>query len=570
MFVALMYRQPQRPDLAQWAERVRKLVLAGGDASRQLLLANQLVHYYSFWCGEPASARLVVEAIRPPESAAEVGEPAYIAWCAMKAAYSWYIGENGEALRRVAEGLEAGRRSGARFMNSHLDAHGVIASLAAGDLAGAGRVLSDAGSSLPPGLLYRAHYHYLATLHAFFRDDGAVAEANAREAVAFADEAGVALTTAFNRVLLAHVLHRRGKRREAFASLAHARRISRSMRNPNMLLSCVFTAIYFLLERGRQGEGKARRQALALLARALELARLQGYSYRSYWTPEVMGRVFGAALEHGIEVPFVQELVRRRRLPPPAEAAYLESWPYPVRVYTLGRLRVLLDGKPLEFSGKAQKKPLELLMALIAFGGREVSEQRLTEALWPEAEGDAAHQACATALHRLRRLLACDEAISLSRNHLSIDPRHVWLDVWAFERGLAPRLTLPGSGGRNPYAERALGLYRGPFLGEQAEAPWGIALRERLHARFLRHMAEHARALLALGDYAAAIAALERGLGIDPLAEELYHALMLCYQALERPAEAIKVYRRCEKTLAAGLGATPGAKTVALYRSLQR
>jgi DNA-binding SARP family transcriptional activator len=564
MFVALMYRQPQRPELAHWAERVRKLVLAGGDASRQILLANQLVHYYSFWCGEPASARLVVEAIRPPQGAADVGEPAYIAWCAMKAAYSWYVGENGEALRRVAEGLDASRRSGARFMNSHLDAHGVIASLAAGDLAGAERFLRDTASAMPAGLLYRAHYHYLASLNAFFRDDGAAAEANGREAVALADEAGVPLTTAFYRVLLAHALYRQGKPREALAALAHARRISLRMRSANMLLSCLFTTTYFLLERGRQ------RPALALLGRALGLARPQGCSYRSYWTPEFMGRVFGAALEHGIEMPYVQELVRRRGLAPTADAEHLESWPYPVRVYTLGRLRVLLDGRPLEFSGKAQKKPLELLTALIAFGGREVSEQRVTEALWPEAEGDAAHQACATALHRLRRLLGRDDAISLSRNHFSIDPRYVWIDVWAFERGLAPRLPLPGSGGRNPFAERALGLYRGPFLGEQAEAPWGIALRERLHAKFLRHMAEHARALLALGDYAAAIAALERGLGVDPLAEELYHALMLCYQALERPAEAIKVYRRCEKTLAAGLGAAPGAKTVALYRSLQR
>jgi DNA-binding SARP family transcriptional activator len=33
-------------------------------------------------------------------------------------------------------------------------------------------------------------------------------------------------------------------------------------------------------------------------------------------------------------------------------------------------------------------------------------------------------------------------------------------------------------------------------------------------------------------------------------------------------AEAIGVYRRCEKTLAATLGVAPGAKTVELYRTL--
>jgi DNA-binding SARP family transcriptional activator len=564
IFTALMYRQPQRPDLPQWAERVRKLALASADPRRRIMLATNLVHYYSFWRGDAASARLVVDAIPRPASAAAVGDLAYIAWCAMKAGYSWYVGDNDECLRCVREGLETSRRSGARFMTSHLDTHGVIASLAAGDLPAAERFLAEAAAAMPEGLLYRAHHQYLAALDAFFRDDAARAAASAREAVALAGEAGAPLTLAFYRVLLALVLFRQGRRREALATLAQSRRLARSMRDLNMEMSCAYATSYFLLERGKP------RFALPLLRRTLALAQASGVSYRSYWTPDFMRRLFGAALEHGIEARYVRELIHRRRLAPSAEVMHLESWPFPVRVYTLGRFRVLVDGRPLEFSGKAQKKPLELLMALVAFGGREVSEQRLTEALWPDAEGDAAHQACAVALHRLRRLLACDDAVTLARNHFSLDPRHVWVDTWAFERGLAPRLPLPASGGRNPFAERALGLYGGPFLAEQAGAPWAIAPRERLHAKFVRHIAEHGRTLLAVGEYAAAIAALERGLGGEPLAEELYQGLMLCYQALERPAEAIKVYQRCERTLAAGLGVAPGGKTLALYRAIQR
>jgi DNA-binding SARP family transcriptional activator len=45
---------------------------------------------------------------------------------------------------------------------------------------------------------------------------------------------------------------------------------------------------------------------------------------------------------------------------------------------------------------------------------------------------------------------------------------------------------------------------------------------------------------------------------------------MLCYQALDRRAEAIGVYRRCEKTLAATLGVSPAPAIVALYQTLQR
>jgi DNA-binding SARP family transcriptional activator len=43
----------------------------------------------------------------------------------------------------------------------------------------------------------------------------------------------------------------------------------------------------------------------------------------------------------------------------------------------------------------------------------------------------------------------------------------------------------------------------------------------------------------------------------------------VCYQALDRRSEAIGVYRRCEKVLAASLGVAPAAKTLELYRALR-
>jgi two-component SAPR family response regulator len=204
-------------------------------------------------------------------------------------------------------------------------------------------------------------------------------------------------------------------------------------------------------------------------------------------------------------------------------------------------------------------------MALVAFGGRDVNERQLTEALWPDAEGDAAHQACAVALHRLRKLLGCDEAISLQRNHFTLDPRHVWVDVWAFERGLAPE---EGRAPQERRAAAAVALYQGAFLGKHMDLTWAIPLRERLRVKFMRYLAERGRALFQAGEHAAAIALFEKGLSADPLAEEFYRQLMVCYQAMDLRAEAIGVYQRCEKTLAASLGVAPAAKTVALFQTL--
>ncbi|HSF48743.1 MAG TPA: winged helix-turn-helix domain-containing protein, partial [Burkholderiales bacterium] len=87
----------------------------------------------------------------------------------------------------------------------------------------------------------------------------------------------------------------------------------------------------------------------------------------------------------------------------------------------------------IEFSGKAPKKPLALLKAIVAFGGKAVPEAQLMEALWADEEGDAAHQALTSAVHRLRKLLGDDKVIQVQEGRVSLDPRYCWIDAWAFQ-----------------------------------------------------------------------------------------------------------------------------------------
>ena len=91
---------------------------------------------------------------------------------------------------------------------------------------------------------------------------------------------------------------------------------------------------------------------------------------------------------------------------------HLENWPWPLKINTLGQFAMERDGEAVRFSGKVQQKPLLLLKALIAFGGREVKEEQLCDALWPDAEGDLAHRSFETTLYRLRLLLG-KEAIAV-------------------------------------------------------------------------------------------------------------------------------------------------------------
>ena len=268
------------------------------------------------------------------------------------------------------------------------------------------------------------------------------------------------------------------------------------------------------------------------------------------------------ALEAGIEPDYVRSLIRKRHLSPVGIGAHLESWPWPIKIYTLGRFALVKDGKPVSFNGKTQKRPLDLLKALIALGGRNVNQARLIEALWPDADGDAAAASFNMALKRLRELLGHPDAVLLTEHKLTVNAQLCWVDVWAFERGVA--LTQHDE----KEADHVLNLYHGPFLGDDEE-PWSLSMRERLRDSFLKHVQSCGERLEAQGEWARAIEWYQRGLRVDDLIEQFYQRLMTCQHQLGRRAEALATYQRCKKTLAAHLGVAPSEKTQRLYQEIQ-
>jgi len=262
----------------------------------------------------------------------------------------------------------------------------------------------------------------------------------------------------------------------------------------------------------------------------------------------------------------------------------MDSWPWPIRINTLGRFEILKDGKPVRFSGKVQKKPLEMLKALIAFGGKEVPGEQIAAALWPHADGDAAYKAFGITLIRLRELLGVKDAVHLSEGNVTLDQRFFWIDTWAFEHMLessefrVQRSELnakrqSASGNRQSemnlsLLKKALELYKGPFLGAES-ATWAISLQERLKDKFLRAVLALGASWEREGEFKKAVEEYLQGLAVDDLAEEFYQRLIGCHCKLGQRAEAIRMYRRCEKTLSAILGVAPSPATMAIYRKVQ-
>jgi len=294
-----------------------------------------------------------------------------------------------------------------------------------------------------------------------------------------------------------------------------------------------------------------------------------GFTFR--WMPEMVGHLLSQALQAGIATDYVCSVIKGRQLPAPAPE--VEAWPWPVKIYTLGHFRVVIDGEPLTFNGKAQKKPLELLKALVALGGRDVDFPTLVELLWPDAED--ARKSGEMTLSRLRKLLGRADAVLIADGKLALNPALVWLDADAFENLLRPA----GEAGAAALAHSAfrqetrsaaaLALYRGHFLCHESQTPWAQSMTDRLRAKYLRQVLDAGRDREThCWDQAALI--YERGLELDNLAEEFYQRLMVCHRERGSIADAIRVYRRCRENLSIILGIAPSSETTALYNSLHQ
>jgi DNA-binding SARP family transcriptional activator len=250
-----------------------------------------------------------------------------------------------------------------------------------------------------------------------------------------------------------------------------------------------------------------------------------------------------------------------------SRSALAESAARSVELFAFGPFTVLKDGAPLIHCRKTPKKPIALLKAILALGGRDVSGRHLSDALWPDEEGDAARNVLAVNLHRLRRLLGENDAVVLHDGRVSLDARRCWADTWTFERLLGSAAEA-SSEARPILLQRALALYRGPFLAGDPDEPWALSMRERLRAKFIRHSVELGRLLEESGQWDQAIACYQRGLEGDEFAEAFYQGLMRCYRQLDRRAEGVAVYRRLCRTLSVILGLAASPASEALFREL--
>jgi ATP/maltotriose-dependent transcriptional regulator MalT/DNA-binding SARP family transcriptional activator len=550
----LLHRAPQHPMLPAWADRAMALLdPAYRDASA--LLGGYLIIWF-LWRGNASEARAIVDRVTPwagPDTAPMVR----ILWLCATGFYHSVRGDTESCRCSIDAGLAIAEQSGLHRFDFLLAAQIARCSLVAGEPDAAEVWIAKMSAAM------RSHSHidgaffqHLLCHAAAQRGSWELALDHGRGAMAMAIESGVPFVVATCHIAMARAHIGHGDADEAAGFIEAARLIGRSMQSQVVECLCLEIEARAALDQGKQ------ELALERLAGSLALSRAMDGATWNVVGPEANAGLYELALAAGIEVEHVRRLIRRLQVAAPEAALAGSSWPWPIRIYSLGRFDVVIDDQPLRSSGKPQHKPLELLKCLCAFGGSAVNQDRLIDALWPDAEGDAGEQAFRTTLHRLRKLLRYDQAIRLEDRHVHLDVRWLWVDSLSFDRAAhLPRVDDKAS------LHGILARYRGHFLNDES-ALWAITFRARLRAQFMT-LSERLGALLERDeDWHGAVRCYLHVIEIDPAAEAFYRRLMAAYGRLGNRSEAMSVYQRCRQTLLARQGVSPAPETQALYQQL--
>jgi ATP/maltotriose-dependent transcriptional regulator MalT/DNA-binding SARP family transcriptional activator len=563
---ALTARRPQQADIYTWLERSLALTAGTGDPNLRLQAWVNAATYH-LWTGSREKAGIAIVELRKLAELPHASPLAVLTCKWLEAACLTLMhADLTAALECVNAGLALAETSGVHACDHLLYGQGAYAAMSNGDLPATGEFLLKMSATLGYGRRHAyAHYHYLALWHELLADNTSAAYAHAESAVAYAEETGMVFPIIICHLAFTHLLYEMGDDDRLHAHLERACSLAMATDSTILLHMCLLAEAEFAINGDLES-------GTALLRRAMEIGRRQGYVNLFWWQPDSMARLCGKALECGIEVNYTKELIRRRNLLPSNKYAQIEQWPWHLKVYSLGRFGMAIEGTPVLFSGKVQQKPLNMLKALIALGGRNITEEQVTELLWPDAEGDVAHQSFATTLHRLRKMIGNDRVVLLSEGKIALNPLYCWVDSWAFER-LAGQIC--GDRPGRPLspetllflAEKALAIYSGQFMAGETDLPWTISMRERLRSKLLRVISKTGQLLEELDDPARAIRFYQKGLDCDELIEEFYQRLMTCYQKMGNRGEAISTYNRC-KTVLSRLGVTPSPSIDAAYQRI--
>jgi DNA-binding SARP family transcriptional activator/predicted negative regulator of RcsB-dependent stress response len=240
--------------------------------------------------------------------------------------------------------------------------------------------------------------------------------------------------------------------------------------------------------------------------------------------------------------------------------------PPKITIYTLGRMKVELDGKPVsQPEWTNQKTAREMFFFLLAHPEGATREE-LGEILWPGTFPEQLRIQFKNVLYRLRYTFGSD-TIVFDRNKYSYNRSiDYFYDIEAFEAGLHKAETAVQPALRVELLKAALDLYAGAYLPE-GSGTWLIPERQRLRRIYMHSCLSLAQLYLDANETNPAIMTIDKALIEDPYAEDAHRLAMRIYATQGNRAAIFLQFEACAKALKE-IGVEPSEQTRALLQAL--
>lgn len=551
MLTALWARRPNHPRLPVWVDRCEKNLLVQTDPNQQVNNAARMAQYFTT-TGDFARGFRILRSVEYLVDVDQVSPLSVVNWYSIRSMYSWLTAEEGGNQTVVDKAIDVADTTGVRVMDFLTLGQGVFGALAEGETERAQKLLNKMEPLLLPSrLLDGSTYHMLSGWHQILLGNLSNAREHMDVALARSQQAGMPFGQLLSFIGRTHAYHESGDIDEATNSLRNAWGIAKAMRSDHLKCACLLIRAYILYGQQLHEEGSE------ALTTALKLARKKGFVNFPFWRRKVMSALCEEALGRGIEVEFVRDLIRRRKLIPSHPDRATDLWPWPVRIFTLGKFQLTVNGGEVQSGRKPKRKQLELLRALVSLGAEGVPVSKLTDYLWPEVDGDQALKSFDVTLYRLRELLEKEPILSISNRTASLDRQCCWVDIWAFDRWLTVAKAAKENGEKASFRnalKNALDIYSGPFFPADMDQPWSINTREKYRTKYIQAVISLGSTLMAADECDQALAVYENALTLEPLSEELYRRAVEAYKQLGRHQDAQAMVERCERTFESELG----------------
>lgn len=240
----------------------------------------------------------------------------------------------------------------------------------------------------------------------------------------------------------------------------------------------------------------------------------------------------------------------------------------------LGPLAVSIAGKPVPIDAPQLRKFLALLLVA---EGRRRSLAELAEGLWPHGSGAARRPprdlvaALRSRAWRLRALLPEEVGPHGEAGGYALHVRHGDVDAERFE-ALLDAAAADRSDPEDVVGalDEALGLWRGPALGELGDEPWARGTCVRLEELRLAALERLTDARLALGHHLELVGDLDQLIVDNPFRERFWAQKMLALYRSGRQTEALRTCSRLRALLRDELGVDPGGEVAELEGAILR